>query len=70
MSALFGSKPKAPEPIRMPVEGDADSRAAAERQRRAISGRSGRSSTVMTPRSRGAEAGTTSYTNSVLGQAG
>jgi len=68
MNALFGKKPVAPEPVRMPVQDDAESRAAAERQKRAIGSRQGRTSTVLT-RSSGGEAGTRAYGNSLLGQA-
>lgn len=68
MSALFGSKPKAPDQVRMPVQDDAEARAAAERQRRSIFARNGRSSTVMS-RGGGGEAGTRAYGNSLLGQA-
>lgn len=70
MSFLFGGKKQQPEPVaRMPVPEDADARMAAERQRRSIANRSGRSSTILS-RQRGAEAGTSSYGNSLLGQAG
>lgn len=67
MSKLFGSKPKEPEPIAMPVEGDAATKAAADRQRRAIATRGGRQSTIL---SRPNGAGTAAYGNSLLGQAG
>lgn len=66
---LFGGKPK-PEPVvRMPVPDDKDALAAAERQRRAIAGRGGRRSTIMS-RPSGGEAGTAAFKNSLLGQAG
>lgn len=69
MSGLFGKKPKEPEPVRMPVPEDAESRAAAERKRREVSERGGRASTVMTRRKTG-DAGTSAYGNSLLGQGG
>jgi hypothetical protein len=69
MSGLFGSKPRSPDPVRMPTQEDAVSRDAAARQRAAIGASSGRTSTIMT-RPSGAEAGTRSYGNSLLGQAG
>lgn len=68
MSELFGKKPEQPKPVRMPVEDDAESKAAQERQRRAIATRGGRSSTVLSRPSSGA--GTSAYSNSLLGQAG
>lgn len=68
MGALFGDKPEKPKPVRMPVAGDVAERNAAARERRNIGERSGRSSTIMT-RPTGATAGTTAYTNSLLGQA-
>lgn len=67
MGALFGKKPQQPQVARMPVENDEDAQAAADRQRRAIATRSGRSSTIL---SRGTEGGTAAYRNSLLGQAG
>lgn len=66
MANLFGSKPKAPEPVRMPVDNDAETKAAEERQRRAIATRGGRSSTILSRPS----GGTSAYGNSLLGQAG
>lgn len=69
MAALFGKKPTPADPVRMPVAGDATSRAAEERKRRDIGSRSGRSSTVLS-RNGSAGAGTTSYKNSLLGQGG
>lgn len=67
MGALF-SKPKAPNVTRMPDVNDPVIRQAQDRKRREISGRSGRSSTML---SRGAgEGGTQSYSNSLLGSAG
>lgn len=68
MSGLFGSKPKAPDPVRMPVADDAAAKAAAERQRLAMQTRGGRSSTILSRQSGGA--GTGAYGNSLLGQAG
>lgn len=68
MNALFGKKPAPPEPVRMPVQDDAEARAAAERQKRAIGVRQGRTSTVMSRGTKG-EAGTGAYGNSLLGQA-
>lgn len=55
--------------IRMPVENSASTRAANERKRRQIFGRSGRRSTILTRRD-GGEAGIGAYSNSLLGQAG
>lgn len=69
MGFLFPKTPKAEAPVRMPVPDDTASVAAADRQKRAIAARSGRASTVMSRRS-GGEAGTTSYSNSLLGSAG
>lgn len=70
MGALFG-KAKPPTVVRMPDQNDPNIRQAEERKRREIAGRSGRSSTML---SRGAggggEAGTRSYSNSLLGSAG
>lgn len=70
MGALFGGgdKPAPVKPVRMPVANDIADRNAAARERRNIGERSGRSSTIMT-RPNGATAGTTAYTNSLLGQA-
>ncbi|WP_156394421.1 hypothetical protein [Mesorhizobium sp. Root172] len=71
MSGLFGKKPT-PEPVAvMPVPDDAAAKAADLRQRQQIASRTGRASTVMTRRSSGGgDAGTSSYSNSLLGQAG
>lgn len=69
MSALFGKKPEAPKVARMPVDDDAETQAAAERQRRAIATRGGRSSTILS-RNNAGSAGTTAFRNSLLGQAG
>lgn len=72
MGALFGDKrqrvvQQAPTPVaRMPVQFEQNRQAAAQ-TRRKLSSRSGRSSTIL---SRRGEAGTTSYANSLLGQAG
>jgi hypothetical protein len=69
MSFLFGKKPQPSPTVRMPVQGDAASRGAAQRQRSSISERTGRTSTFLGQRQTG-EAGTESYKNSLLGQAG
>jgi hypothetical protein len=71
MSFLFGKKETKPEPTPlMPVPEDKASQLAAERQRKAIAGRQGRQSTMLSARSSGGEAGTSAYGNSLLGQAG
>lgn len=71
MSGLFGKTPKAADPVRMPVEDDASAIAEQQRQKQAIAARSGRASTVMSRRApSGGEAGTSSYSNSLLGSAG
>lgn len=70
MGFLFPTQPKAAEPTRMPTTNDATVRAAQARQRRNIFDRSGRSSTVLTKDSAGGSPGTSSYQNSLLGQAG
>lgn len=69
MGSLF-SKPKMPDPkpTPMPDPEGPDVRAEEERRRRAIAARSGRSSTILS-RGSGGEAGTRSYSNSLLGQA-
>lgn len=68
MSFLF-NKPK-PEPaVRMPVPDDASAQAAAARQKQAIASRTGRASTVLSRRT-GGDAGTSSYSNTLLGSAG
>jgi len=69
MSFLFGKTPKPEDPVRMPVPQDQNQRLAEERRRRAIAGRSGRASTILS-RSNSGGAGVSSYTNSLLGQAG
>jgi hypothetical protein len=73
MGGLF-KKPevKKPEPVRMPVPEDDESKAAGLRQQEAIRRRSGRTSTIMSQRAgnRAGEAGTSAYGNSLLGQAG
>lgn len=69
MANIFGSREKAQtvSPVtRMPVPSDQNRYAAAETRRR-VSGRRGRTSTIMTRRG---EAGTNAYANSLLGQAG
>ena len=68
MGALFG-KPKPPAVVRMPDTNDPVIRQSEERKRREIAARSGRSSTMLS-RSSGGEAGTRSYSNSLLGSAG
>lgn len=68
MGALFGKKPQQPQVARMPVENDEDAQAAADRQRRAIATRTGRSSTILSRG--GTDGGTAAYRNSLLGQAG
>jgi hypothetical protein len=72
MSALFGKKPKPEPPTPMPVPDDAQARAADLRQRQQIAARTGRASTMLSRRqgATGSDAGTTSYANSLLGQAG
>lgn len=71
MSGLFSTSTKKEEPVRMPVPDDPASKAAQERERRKVANRGGRASTILTsPESRTSTAGTTSYTNSLLGQAG
>jgi hypothetical protein len=69
MSFLFGKKPQPTPAVRMPVQQDKESVAAARRQKQNISERSGRSSTFLGQRQTG-EAGVSSYKNSLLGQAG
>lgn len=68
MGALFG-KPKPPKVVRMPDANDPVIRQSEERKRREIAARSGRSSTMLS-RGAGGEAGTRSYSNSLLGSAG
>lgn len=68
MGSLFG-KPKPPAVVRMPDTNDPVIRQSEERKRREIAARSGRSSTMLS-RSSGGEAGTRSYSNSLLGSAG
>jgi hypothetical protein len=68
MSFLFGKKQKQADPTPMPVPDDAQARAADLRQRQQIASRSGRASTMLSRRT--GDAGTTSYSNSLLGQAG
>lgn len=67
MSGLFGKTPKAEDPARMPVMGDAASKAAEERKRREIASRGGRASTNLTKGSGGS--GTDAYKASLLGSA-
>lgn len=67
MGKIFNPpEPKKPEPVRMPVDNDKTAAEAADRQRRRIAARSGRSSTILTRNSGGG--GTSSYSNSLLGQ--
>jgi len=68
MGALFG-KAKPPKVVRMPDQNDPVIKQSEERKRREIAARSGRSSTMLS-RSGGGEAGTRSYSNSLLGSAG
>ncbi|MBZ9873089.1 hypothetical protein LB542_19770 [Mesorhizobium sp. BR1-1-9] len=71
MSFLFGKKPTVEAPTPMPVPDDASAKAADLRQRQQIAARSGRSSTMLSRRqTTGGDAGTSSYGNSLLGQAG
>lgn len=77
MGSLFG-KAKEPKVVRMPDANDPAIRQSEERKRREIASRSGRSSTMLSrggggvPRGSGGggEAGTRSYSNSLLGSAG
>ncbi len=68
MSWIFGQKAAASTevsaPTRMPTTSGPVVREAANRRRRSIFGRSGRTSTVLTDQS---SKGTTAYTNQVLG---
>lgn len=70
MSGLFGKAPQPEAAVRMPVPDDPAAQAAQQRQKQLIASRSGRASTVMTRRSGGGDAGTSSYSNSLLGSAG
>ena len=69
---LFGKAPKPTPPTPMPVPDDAAARAADLRERQKDASRTGRPATILTNRSQrgGADAGTASYSNSLLGQAG
>lgn len=67
MGALFGGQKPQPA-ARMPDANDPVIANAEARKRREIMGRSGRSSTIMSRGNR--EAGTTAYSNSLLGSAG
>jgi hypothetical protein len=69
MSGLFGKAPKPADPTPMPVPDDAAAKAADMRQRQMIAARSGRASTMLS-RQNSSSAGTQSYGNSLLGQAG
>lgn len=75
MGGLFGSKPK-PQPVqRMPDEEDPAVKEAKRRAAAATAARSGRTSTVLTPRNSAnngndAPAAGGAYKNSFLGQAG
>lgn len=70
MGALFG-KAKEPKVVRMPDANDPAIKQSEERKRREIASRSGRSSTMLTRNAGGGgEAGTRSYSNSLLGSAG
>ena len=70
MSGLFGKAPKVADATPMPVPDDAAAKAADLRQRQQIASRSGRASTMLSRRTGGGDAGTSSYGNSLLGQAG
>jgi len=65
---LFGKAPKPTPPTPMPVPDDAAARAADLRERQQIAARTGRASTMLSRRT--GDAGTASYGNSLLGQAG
>lgn len=64
MGALFGQKPKKPEPVRMPDEEDPTNMAARRRQQAAVASRSGRTSTMLSQA--GGQGG--AYRNQTLGQ--
>lgn len=71
MGALFGGGKQTTQQVvtpvtKMPVQFEQNRQAAAQ-TRRKLSSRTGRSSTMLTRRG---EAGTTAYSNSLLGQAG
>lgn len=66
MGDIF-SRPKVTPPARMPDVNDPAIKAAEERQRQAILSRSGRSSTILTPRSNSGSGGSQAYGNTVLG---
>lgn len=71
MGFLFSKAPKPADPTPMPVPDDAAAQAAKARQQQQIASRSGRASTVLSrPANGGREAGTSSYSNSLLGSAG
>jgi hypothetical protein len=71
MGGLFGKKPDPAPAVRMPVPDDQAALAAQQRQRQQIASRSGRASTMLSRRpSGGGDAGTSSYSNSLLGSAG
>lgn len=72
MGSLFKPKTPAPTPVtRMPDAEDPAVKEAEERKRRAAMTRGGRTSTIMTARDReGGSPGTSTYRNSLLGQAG
>lgn len=67
MGGLFSS-PKITPPARMPDATDPAIQAAEARQRAAILSRSGRQSTILTPRDNGGTGGSQAYKNTVLGQ--
>jgi len=67
MSALFGSKKQEPQRVqRMPLPDDEQAKQAAARSRQSSLSRTGRASTILSRRGT-SEAGTTSYSNSLLG---
>lgn len=73
MGGLLGSKPKTQPVQRMPDEEDPAVKEAKRRAAMAATARSGRTSTVLTPRTpapRTNDAGGGAYKNSFLGQAG
>lgn len=70
MGGLFGSTPKPTPVTRMPDEQDPAVLEAKRRAAQQQQARSGRTSTVLTPRRPTAgQPGTTAYSNSLLGQA-
>lgn len=68
MSALFGSKPKAPTVIPTPTLDDSESRRIQAQNISQMQRRSGRSSTLLSRNNVASSGGTTSYSNTKLGQ--